>query len=141
MDLKSKEITNAIDVKGHGSRFCFLLTGKSLCSQLNTEIRIFLGFSFNNGIAHQSDEDRSYPMISPNFCFQERLYLHWKFAADGEVLAADRNCLFCMQGDSLSIVISVENTRKRSLTHRLSPSFMKDSVLPPELSEGITRSF
>lgn len=89
MDLKSKGITNARDVKGHGSRFCFLLTGKTLCSQLNTEIRIFLGFSFNGGVAHQSDDqDRSYPMICPNFCFPERLYLHWKFAADGEVLAS-----------------------------------------------------
>lgn len=39
MELKSKEITNARDVKGHGARFCFLLTVKRLCSQLMTEHR------------------------------------------------------------------------------------------------------
>lgn len=105
-------------------------------------IRNFLEFCFDEEVGNQTDaKDRNYAMISPDFCPPEKLSA-LELCCSCEVLAADGNCLFHVQGDCPSRVISLENTRRSSSwTCSLSPSFKKDSAVPPELAAGMSKAF
>lgn len=145
--------------KGHGARFCFLLTGKSLsCSQRwqNTVITNFLEFCFdenkqknpnpkpnktnnktNNKPPQNYDKDRNYTIISPHFCSPEQ-FLLWKSAAHMKFLLLMKTaCSMCKENnlwERLHMRIQDEEAADRLVAFL--PSFRKDSALLAELAKG-----